>query len=116
MILTLNLKTKTTKVFKSLWKGTKSTRRIKTERWHRNHQRTQRRRSSYTGVKDYLKERERQLYSTENHKHLQKDPIATNNELVHIVIKRFENEKVNPEIYRRTQKKPSANSSILHKS
>ena len=66
-------------------------------------------------VKDYLKECERQLYNTENHKHLQKDPIATNNELVHIVIKRFENEKVNSEIYRRTQKKPSTNSSILHK-
>ena len=45
-------------------------------------------------MKNYVKECEKQLNNTENYKHLQKDPTATNNELVHNVIKRFENEKL----------------------
>ena len=32
-------------------------------------------------VKDYVEECERQLNNTKNYKRLQKDPIATNNEL-----------------------------------
>ena len=40
-------------------------------------------------VKDYVKECERQRNNAENYKHLQKDPSATNNELVYKLIKRF---------------------------
>ena len=46
-------------------------------------------------VKDYVKkECQKQLNNTENYKHLQKDPTATNNELVHNVIKRFEHKNL----------------------
>ena len=45
-------------------------------------------------VKDYVKECERQLNNTKNYTHLQKDPTATNNELVHNVIKTFGNQKL----------------------
>ena len=45
-------------------------------------------------VKDYVKECQRQLNKTENYKHLEKDPTATNNKLVHSVIKGFEKEKL----------------------
>ena len=45
-------------------------------------------------VKDYVEECERQLNNTGNYNCLQKGPTATNNELVHSVIKRFENEKL----------------------
>ena len=45
-------------------------------------------------VKDYVEECGRQLKSIENHEHLQKDPIAANNELIHNSINRFENEKL----------------------
>ena len=41
-------------------------------------------------VKEYLEECERQLNNTGNDKCLHKDPTATNNKLVHSVIKRFE--------------------------
>ena len=41
-------------------------------------------------VKDYVEECERQLNNTGNYNRLQKGPTATNNELVHSVIKRFE--------------------------
>ena len=41
-------------------------------------------------VKNYEKQCERQLNNTENYKHLQKDPTATNNELV----RKVENEKL----------------------
>ena len=37
-------------------------------------------------VKDSVKECESQLNNSENHKYLQKDPAATNNELVHNVV------------------------------
>ena len=43
-------------------------------------------------VNGYVKECERQLNNTENYKHLQRDP--RNNELVHNVIKKIENEKL----------------------
>ena len=45
-------------------------------------------------VKDYVEECERQLNNTGNYNCLQKGPTATNNELVHSVIKRFETEKL----------------------
>ena len=45
-------------------------------------------------VKDYVKECERQLNNTKNYENLQKDPIATNNELVHRIIRGLENEKL----------------------
>ena len=45
-------------------------------------------------VKDYVEECERQLNNTGNYNSLQKGPTATNNELVHSVIKRFETEKL----------------------
>ena len=45
-------------------------------------------------VKDYVEECERQLNNTGNYNRLQKGPTATNNELVHSVIKRFETEKL----------------------
>ena len=41
-------------------------------------------------VKDYVEECERQLNNTGNYNRLQKGPTATNKELVHSVIKRFE--------------------------
>ena len=75
-------------------KRTKSTRKIKSERWYFNHQRRQRRCSSLLYVKDYVKECKRQLKNTENYKHLEKDPTATNNEFANNVIKRFESEKL----------------------
>ena len=45
-------------------------------------------------VKDYVEECERQLNNTGNYNSLQKGPTATNNELVHSVIKRFETVKL----------------------
>ena len=45
-------------------------------------------------VKNYVEECERQLNNTENYNCLQKGPTETNNELVHSVIKRLENEKL----------------------
>ena len=45
-------------------------------------------------VKGYAKECEKQLNNTENYKRLQKDPAATNNDLVQNVLERFENEKL----------------------
>ena len=45
-------------------------------------------------VKDYVEECERQLNNTGNYNCLQKGSTATNNELVHSVIKRFENGKL----------------------
>ena len=45
-------------------------------------------------VKDYVEECERQLNNTGNYDRLQNGPTATNNELVHSVIKRFETEKL----------------------
>ena len=45
-------------------------------------------------VKDYVEQSERQLHNTENYNRLQKGPTATNNELVHSVIKRFETVKL----------------------
>ena len=45
-------------------------------------------------VKDYVGECERQLNNTGNYNHLQKGPTATNKELVHSVIKRFETVKL----------------------
>ena len=45
-------------------------------------------------VKDYVEEYERQLNNTGNYNRLQKGPTATNNELVHRVIKRFETVKL----------------------
>ena len=45
-------------------------------------------------VKGYVKECERQLNNTKNYTHLQKDPTATNNELVHNVTKAFGNQKL----------------------
>ena len=45
-------------------------------------------------AKDYVKECGRQLNNTENYKHLQKDPTATNNEIVQSIIKRLENERL----------------------
>ena len=45
-------------------------------------------------VKDYVEECERQLNNTGNYNRLQKGPTATNNELVHRVIKRFETVKL----------------------
>ena len=45
-------------------------------------------------VKDYVEECERQLNNTGNYNRLQKGPTATNNELVHSVIKRFETVKL----------------------
>ena len=44
-------------------------------------------------VKDYVEEYERQLNNTGNYNCLQKGPTATNNELVHSVIKIFEKER-----------------------
>ena len=41
-------------------------------------------------MKEYVEEFERQLNNTGNYKCLHKDPTATNNKLVHSVIKRFE--------------------------
>ena len=46
------------------------------------------------GVKDYVEECERQLDNIGNYNRLQKGPTATNNELVHSVIKRFETVKL----------------------
>ena len=45
-------------------------------------------------VKDYVEECERQLNNTGNYNRLQKGPTATNKELVHSVIKRFETVKL----------------------
>ena len=45
-------------------------------------------------VKDYVEECERQLNNTGNYDRSQNGPTATNNELVHSVIKRFETEKL----------------------
>ena len=45
-------------------------------------------------VKDYVEEYERQLNNTGNYNRLQKGPTATNNELVHRVIKRLETVKL----------------------
>ena len=45
-------------------------------------------------VKDYVEEYERQLNNTGNYNRLQKGLTATNNELVHRVIKRFETVKL----------------------
>ena len=45
-------------------------------------------------AKDYIEECEGQLNNTENCKRLQNNPAATNNELVHSVRKRLENEKL----------------------
>ena len=45
-------------------------------------------------VKDYVEECGRQLNKTGNYNCLQKGSTATNNELAHSVIKRFENEKL----------------------
>ena len=57
-------------------------------------------------VKNYEKQCERQLHNTENYKHLQKDPTATNNQLVR---------KVSPEKNRiRTQSNLSTNSPISY--
>ena len=44
--------------------------------------------------KNYLEECERQLNNIKNYNCLQKGPTETNNELVHSVIKRLENEKL----------------------
>ena len=49
--------------------------------------------SSYTGCEG-LWRRMWQLHKTENYKRLQKDPATANNELLHSIIKRFENEKL----------------------
>lgn len=49
---------------------------------------------TYTGCEKLCKNVWRQLNNTANYKHLQKGPAATNNELVHNVVKRFENEKL----------------------
>ena len=66
-------------------------------------------------VKDYLEECERQLDNTGNYKRLQKDPTATNNELLQSVIKRFENEKLIHKKNRRSiQNKLSTNPLILY--
>ena len=43
------------------------------------------------GVKDYIKEAERQLSNTENYGKLQEDPTATNMKLVNDIIERFKN-------------------------
>ena len=43
------------------------------------------------GVKDYIKEAERQLSNTENYGKLQEDPTATNMKLVNDIIKKFKN-------------------------
>ena len=45
-------------------------------------------------VKDYAEECERQLNNTGNYNRLQNGPTATNNELVHSVINRFETRKL----------------------
>ena len=45
-------------------------------------------------VKDYVEECERQLNNTGNYDRSQNGPTATNNELVHSVIKRIETEKL----------------------
>ena len=43
------------------------------------------------GVKDYIKEAERQLSNTENYGKLQEDPTATNMKLVNDIIEKFKN-------------------------
>ena len=43
------------------------------------------------GVKDYIKEAERQLNNTENYGKLQEDPTATNMKLVNDIIEKFKN-------------------------
>ena len=45
-------------------------------------------------VKDYVENCERQLNYSKNQKHLQNDPTAVNSELVHNIIKGFENENL----------------------
>ena len=47
------------------------------------------------GVKDYIKEAERQLNNTENYRKLQEGPIAINMKLVNDTIKRFKKQKRN---------------------
>ena len=48
-------KIKRPKVLEAFWKGTKSTRRTKSDRWHLNDQGKQRRWSSYTGCEELCK-------------------------------------------------------------
>ena len=43
---------------------------------------------SYCRCKDFIKEAERQLNNTENHRKLQEDPTATNMKLVNDIIER----------------------------
>ena len=43
------------------------------------------------GVKDYIKEAERQLSNTENYGKLQEDSTATNMKLVNDIIEKFKN-------------------------
>ena len=43
------------------------------------------------GVKDYVKEAERQLSNTKNYGKLQEDPTATNMKLVNDIIEKFKN-------------------------
>ena len=45
------------------------------------------------GVKDFLKETERQLNNTKNHRKLQEDPTATNMKLVNDTIERSKKKK-----------------------
>ena len=46
------------------------------------------------GVKDYIKEAERQLNNAKNYRKLQEDPTATNMKLVNDTIERFKNQKL----------------------
>ena len=79
-----------TKVFEPFWKRTKSTRRTKSERNIVITNADKGGAAVILDVKNYKKQCERQLNNTENCKHLQKDPAATNNELV----RKVENEKL----------------------
>ena len=46
------------------------------------------------GIKDYIKEAERQLNNAKNYRKLQEDPTATNMKLVNDTIERFKNQKL----------------------
>ena len=45
-------------------------------------------------VKDYIKEAERELNTTENYRKLQEDPVTTNMKLVNDTIERFKKQKL----------------------
>ena len=81
-------------VHQPIQKKPKSIRRTKTQRRYCHNKRWQRRCSSHTWCKDYIKESERQLNGTEHYRHLQHDPTTENNATVNKVITRFKNDKL----------------------